>query len=91
MTATQPETLSVEDTMRSLLAEVAHMRTDPTTLAATDDLFAAGLSSLATVDLMLAIEDRFELEFTSAWLNRRTFASIAALSNAVRQMKEHAP
>ncbi len=88
---TMPDTLSVEDTIRGLLAEVTRLRTDPGTLAVTDDLFAAGLSSLATVDLMLAVEDRFGIEFTSTWLNRRTFASIAALSTAVRRMQEDAP
>ena len=82
---------TVEDTIRELLAGVLHPRLQSNALAATDDLYAAGLSSLATVDLMLAIEDRFGIEFTNAWLNRRTFSSIAALSNAVRHMQESAP
>lgn len=83
--------IPVEDTIRSLLAETVKLRVEADALAVTDDLYAAGLSSLATVDLMLALEDRFEIEFTSAWLNRRTFASIAALCVAVRAMREDAP
>lgn len=85
---------AIEDTLRELLAELLHPRFQSSALSATDDLYSAGLSSLATVDLMLAIEDRFGIEFTNAWLNRRTFASIAALSNAVRHLQpgqEHAP
>ena len=82
---------SIEDSIRELLAEMLHPRFQSSALAATDDLYGAGLSSLATVDLMLAIEDRFDIEFTNSWLNRRTFASIAALSNAVRHMQEDAP
>ena len=82
---------TVEDTIRELLAQVLPTRFKSDGLTATDDLYAAGLSSLATVDLMLAIEDRFEVEFTNDWLNRRTFASIAALSNAVRHLQEDAP
>ena len=82
---------TIEDTIRELLAGVLPPRVQPSALAATDDLYGAGLSSLATVDLMLAIEDRLGIEFTSNWLNRRTFASIAALSNAVRHLQEDAP
>ena len=82
---------TIEDTVRELLAELLQPGAQSSALAATDDLYAAGLSSLATVDLMLAIEDRFDIEFTNTWLNRRTFASIAALSNAVRHMLEDAP
>lgn len=79
---------AVEDTVRNLLAEVTQLRSDPATLAVTDDLYGAGLSSLATVDLMLAVEDRFGVEFTNTWLNRRTFGSIAAISHAVRRLQE---
>ena len=82
---------AIEDTIRELLAEVLRPGFQSSALAATDDLYSAGLSSLATVDLMLAIEDRFGIEFINSLLNRRTFASIAALSNAVRQMQEDGP
>lgn len=82
---------SVEDIVREKLAEILPPGARASALAATDDLYSAGLSSLATVDLMLAIEDQFGFEFTNEWLNRRTFASIAALSNAVRHLQEDAP
>lgn len=82
---------AIEDTVRSLLAEVIQLRFNPASVAVTDDLYGAGLSSLGTVDLMLAIEDRFGIEFTNAWLNRRTFASIAAISNAVRRLQGDTP
>ena len=40
-----------------------------------DDLYAAGLTSFAAVQLMLAIEERFDVEFPETMLNRRSFAS----------------
>lgn len=40
---------------------------------------------------MLAIEDRFGIEFTTEWLNRRTFRSVAMLRQAVVALKENAP
>ena len=44
------------------------------------DLYQAGLTSLATVGLMLAIEDAFDIEFPDALLSRKTFRSIDALA-----------
>ncbi len=85
------QSMTVEDAIRELLGGVLSPRSQAGALAATDDLYNAGLSSLATVDLMLAVEDRFGIEFTNDWLTRRTFASIAALSHAVRQLLEDAP
>ena len=63
--------LETESALRALLApmNVANVGRD-------DDLAGAGLTSLATVDLMLAIEDRFGVEFPERMLNRRTFATL---------------
>ena len=47
------------------------------------DLYDAGLTSLITVNLLLAIEDHFDVEFPDELLSRRTFQSIDALSEAV--------
>ena len=47
------------------------------------DLHSAGLTSLATVGLMLALEERFEIEFPDSLLSRKTFSSIDALTAAV--------
>lgn len=53
-----------------------------------NDLFAAGLTSLATVNLMLAIEEAFDIEIPDALLNWRSFASIGALCAVVEQLIE---
>ncbi len=66
--------------MRTLLAEV---NVGGAGLGVDDDLPGAGLTSLKTVDLMLAIEDRFGIEFPEKLLNRRTFATIGNLVEAV--------
>jgi acyl carrier protein len=47
------------------------------------DLFAAGFTSHATVNVMLAIEDALGIEFPDELLNRSTFVSIDALAHAV--------
>jgi acyl carrier protein len=50
------------------------------------DLYSAGLTSLATVGLMLALEDAFDIEFPDSMLSRKTFASIASLADAVETL-----
>ena len=81
---------TIEEDIRVLLQGVTRLRVPADGLSGLDDLYAAGLSSLATVDLMLAIEDHFDIEFTTAWLNRRTFATIVSLGTAVRSLQGHA-
>lgn len=53
------------------------------TIADTDDLYAAGLTSHASVELMLQLEDEFEIEFPERLLKRSTFESISSLHDAL--------
>ena len=52
----------------------------------TSDLYNAGLTSLATVGLMLALEDQFNIEFPDNMLSRKTFASIESIIDAVQKL-----
>lgn len=72
--------------LRALLAEHAKLLTDVKELAEDSDLYAAGLTSLSTVNLMLAIEDHFNIEFLDRMLGRKTFGSIRSLSEAVEEL-----
>ena len=47
------------------------------------DLFAAGLDSFGMVDVMMVAEEEFGVVFTPASLNRRSFASVNALSQVI--------
>lgn len=85
------DSAAIEDIVRELVGKVLQHNPQSGALAGTADLYGAGLSSLGTVDLMLAIEDRFGIEFTNTWLNRRTFGSIASVSDAVRHLLEDVP
>ncbi len=51
------------------------------------DLYEAGLSSLTTVHLMLALEERFEVEFTEKMLARRTFQSAQLIAEAIEELQ----
>ena len=50
------------------------------------DLYRAGMKSFASVQLMLALEEAFDIEFPEEMLNRATFRSASAISQAVSQL-----
>ncbi|HET8900639.1 MAG TPA: acyl carrier protein [Holophagaceae bacterium] len=73
--------------IRDIILNHARLSADVGTLADTSDLYAAGLTSLTTVNLMLALEDHFDIEFPDRMLVRKTFESIQSLSEAVEALK----
>jgi acyl carrier protein len=73
-------------TIRDILTQHARLPQDVSTLALTDDLYDNGLTSLSTVNIMLAIEDAFDIEFPDAKLNRKTFSSIESLVDTVTEL-----
>ena len=52
-----------------------------------DDLYAAGLKSFATVQVMLALEGLFNVEFPDDMLTRNTFSSIHNIGEGVSLLK----
>ena len=79
------------ESIREIVAAHARLRVDVSTLDDDADLYEAGLTSLSTVNLMLALEERFDVEFTDKMLKRRTFQSIASLSAAIAELTGEVP
>jgi len=73
-------------TIKMLLARTGRLAVDVNLLADDQDLYSAGLTSFATVQLMLALEEAFDVEFPERMLNRRTFASIGAIEACVSEI-----
>ena len=74
------------ESVREIVAQHGRLGIPVTELADDGDLYSAGLTSLATVGLMLALEDAFDIEFPDSMLSRKTFASIASLAAAVETL-----
>ena len=72
--------------IREIVAQQGRLSVDVFGLDETSDLYSAGLTSLATVGIMLALEDRFDIEFPESMLSRKTFNSVASISEAVLQL-----
>ena len=56
--------------------------------ALTDDasLYEAGMTSHASVNVMLALEDTFDIEFPDEMLKRSVFETVANISGALRAL-----
>ncbi|KWV44179.1 MULTISPECIES: acyl carrier protein [Rhizobium] len=75
-------------TIRELLVKFGKLPVSVDQVADDADLYAVGLTSFASVQLMLGIEEAFDIEFPDNLLNRKSFASIAAIARTVDQIKD---
>ena len=72
--------------VREILAKHSRLDVDVNNLKEDDDLYDLGLTSLTTVNIMLAIEDAFDIEFPDSKLNRKTFNSIESLVEVIEEL-----
>lgn len=74
------------DKIKKILAKHGRLSADVDSLDISSDLYNAGLTSLATVGLMLALEEEFDVEFPDSMLSRKTFSSIEAIADAIEEL-----
>ncbi len=79
---------TVDGTIRQVLTDHARLAVSVETLTDDTDLFGAGMTSHASVNVMLALEDAFDFEFSEKMLKKSTFESIGAIRVAVTDMTE---
>jgi acyl carrier protein len=72
--------------IRELLATVGSLPTPVNKISDESDLYSAGLTSFASVQLMLGLEDKFDIEFPEQALNRKSFSSIKAIEQTISQI-----
>ena len=81
----------MRDDIRDVLREHGRLTVDATTLSDDANLYSVGMTSHASVNLMLALEDRFGVEFPERMLRRRTFETILSIEDAVRELRGERP
>ncbi len=74
------------EAIREVLAQHGRLSLDIHTLDDDGDLYNAGLTSLATVGIMLALEERFDVEFPESKLSRVTFRSISTIAETISEL-----
>jgi acyl carrier protein len=77
----------MNDEIRKLVAQYARLAVDVSTLTDDDSLYEAGMTSHATVNLMLALENDFDVEFPDAMLKRGVFESITTITVALGDLQ----
>jgi acyl carrier protein len=78
----------MQDKIRDILAETGRLAVPVESLGDEADLFAAGLDSLAIVNVLMTIEEQFDIELPDELLSRRSFSSIATISRVVAELTE---
>ena len=72
--------------IRTILKEHGRLSVDAATLNEDSDLYQAGLTSHASVNVMLALEGKFDVEFPDRMLKRGVFESLSSIRSAIEEL-----
>ena len=76
--------------IRAIVKQHGRLTTAVEQISDESDLYQAGLTSHASVNLMLALEDKFEVEFPERMLRRGVFRSVDVIRSAIHELTEGA-
>jgi len=74
--------------VREILSDHARLPVDVSGLDENADLYDSGMTSHASVNVMLALEEGFDVEFPDSMLTRSVFASINSICVAISQLEQ---
>jgi acyl carrier protein len=80
----------MNDEIRKVLRDHARLPVDALALDAAADLYQAGMTSHASVNVMLALEDHFDVEFPDTMLTRSVFESVSSIAAALEELQVRA-
>ena len=75
-----------ESLIRGVLRDHGRLNRDPGALDANADLYQSGMTSHASVNVMLALEGAFDVEFPDHMLKRNVFSSIESIRRALGEL-----
>jgi acyl carrier protein len=76
----------VSAAVREIVREHGRLAVDVDALADDASLYEAGMTSHASVNVMLALEDAFDVEFPDEMLKRSVFETVANIAGALRAL-----
>ena len=86
MTTTLSSSNSTETAIRRILGEHGRLATEADLIGTEADLYEAGMTSHASVNVMLALEGEFDVEFPDHMLQRNVFRSIQSIERALAEL-----
>lgn len=75
-----------EAQIRTVLRDYGRLNVDSDTLDNSADLYQSGMTSHASVNVMLALEGAFDVEFPDHMLKRNVFNSIQSIRSALNEL-----
>jgi acyl carrier protein len=72
--------------VREIVQEHGRLAVDVASLSDDASLYEAGMTSHASVNVMLALEDAFDVEFPDEMLKRSVFESVGSIAAALEQL-----
>jgi acyl carrier protein len=76
----------MKEKIREVLRQHGRLGTDVTKLPDDGDLYEAGMTSHASVNVMLALEGEFDIEFPDRMLKRTVSQSITSIHSAIEEL-----
>jgi acyl carrier protein len=76
----------MKEKIREILRQHGKLSADVSKLPDDGDLYEAGMTSHASVNVMLALEGEFDIEFPDRMLKRSVFQSIGSISAALEEL-----
>jgi acyl carrier protein len=76
----------VSAAVREIVKEHGRLAVDIESLSDDASLYEAGMTSHASVNVMLALEDAFDVEFPDEMLKRSVFESVGSISEALGRL-----
>lgn len=77
--------------IREILSTHGNLAVDVHSLAVDAHLFDHGMSSFQAVQVMMAVEEHFGLQFPDEMIRKETFSSIRAIADAVAFIQGQTP
>ena len=77
---------ALDEKIKTVLRDHGRLNKDAMTLNPDADLYQAGLTSHASVNVMLGLEGLFDIEFPDQMLNRSVFSSVQAIRSALLEL-----
>jgi acyl carrier protein len=77
----------MNEKIRQAIRDHGRMPVDIDTLPDDADLYQAGMTSHASVNVMLALEDSFDIEFPDRMLQRSVFESVSSIAAALTELE----
>jgi len=76
----------MDEKIWEIIEDHGRLPVETSALSEGSDLYVAGMTSHASVNVMLALEDEFDVEFPDHMLKRAVFQSVASIRGALQEL-----